>query len=176
MAGPDLASIKLVGLDVDGVLTDGRIIIDNEGRETKNFHSRDGLGLKILLRLGLEVVLITARSSRLLEIRARELGLTEVYQKVDDKWAVFEKVLKNKGLRPNEVAFAGDDLIDLPVLTRVGLALAPADAVPEVLAAAHFVAQAPGGRGAVRQMAEFILKGQDRWDEVLRFYQPQAPA
>ncbi|MCL2028834.1 MAG: HAD hydrolase family protein [Deltaproteobacteria bacterium] len=170
MAGPEL--IKLVGFDVDGVLTDGRIIVDDEGRESKNFHCRDGLGLKMLLRMGLEVALITGRASRLLEIRARELGLVEVHQKVDDKWAVFEEILKRKDLRPSQAAFAGDDLIDLPVLTRVGLALAPADAVPEVLAAAHFVAPAPGGRGAVRQMAEFILKGQGRWDEALRSYLP----
>jgi 3-deoxy-D-manno-octulosonate 8-phosphate phosphatase (KDO 8-P phosphatase) len=176
MAKPDLTLIKLVGFDVDGVLTDGRIIIDDEGRESKNFHSRDGLGLKILRRAGLEVVLITGRGSRLLEIRARDLGLTEVHQQVEDKWTTLEGILRKKGLRPQEAAFAGDDLIDLPVLARVGLALAPADAVPEVLAAAHFVSPAPGGRGAVRQMVEFILKGQGRWDEVLGFYQPPAPS
>ena len=175
MSKLDLSAIKLVGFDVDGVLTDGRIIIDDEGRESKNFHSRDGLGLKILLKAGLEAVLITGRASRLLEIRARGLGLTEIYQGVEDKWAVFEEVLKKKGLSPLEAAFAGDDLIDLPVMTRVGLALAPADAVPDVLAAAHFVAPAQGGRGAVRQMIEFLLKGQGRWDEVLRSYLP-APA
>ena len=174
MSKLDLAAIKLVGFDVDGVLTDGRIIIDDEGRESKNFHSRDGLGLKILLRAGLEAVLITGRASRLLDIRARGLGLTEIYQGVEDKWTVLEEVLKKKGLSPREAAFAGDDLIDLPVMTRVALALAPADAAPDVLAAAHFVAPAPGGRGAVRQMVEFILKGQGRWDEVLRFYQPPA--
>ena len=172
----NLAAIKLVGFDVDGVLTDGRIIIDDEGRESKNFYSRDGLGLKILQRAGLDVVLITGRESRLLEIRARDLGLAEIRQGVEDKWAVFEEVLKKRGLGPSEAAFAGDDLIDLPVLARVGLALAPADAVPEVLAAAHFVAPAPGGRGAVRQMIEFILKGQGRWDEVLRSYRPRTTA
>jgi 3-deoxy-D-manno-octulosonate 8-phosphate phosphatase (KDO 8-P phosphatase) len=171
----DLAAIKLVGFDVDGVLTDGRIIIDDQGRETKNFYSRDGLGLKILKSLGLEVALITGRESRLLEIRARELGLTEIHQGVRDKWAVLEKVLKKNGLAPREAAFAGDDLVDLPVLAKVGLALAPADAVPEVLAAAHFVAAAPGGRGAARQMVEFILKGQGRWEEALRPYLPSAP-
>jgi len=170
MLKPDLAAIKLVGFDVDGVLTDGRIIVDDQGREAKNFYSRDGLGLKILKSLGLEVALITGRESRLLEIRARDLGLTEVHQGVRDKWAVLEEVLKKNGLAPREAAFAGDDLVDLPVLTRVGLALAPADAVPEVLAVAHFVAPAPGGRGAARQMVEFILKGQGRWDEALRPY------
>ena len=168
----DLAAIRLVGFDVDGVLTDGRIIIDDEGRESKNFYSRDGLGLKILRQAGLEVALITGRESRLLEIRAKGLGITEVHQGVEDKWAILESVLKKKGLTPREAAFAGDDLIDLPVLTRVGLALAPADGVPEVLAVSHFVASAPGGRGAVRQMIEFILKGQGRWETVLRSYLP----
>ena len=174
MLRPDLTAIKLVGFDVDGVLTDGRIIVDDQGREAKNFYSRDGLGLKILKNLGLEVALITGRESRLLEIRARDLGLTEVHQGVTDKWRVLEKVLNKHGLTPREAAFAGDDLVDLPVLSRVGLALAPADAVPEVLAAAHFVAAAPGGRGAARQMVEFILKGQGRWDEALRPYLPTA--
>jgi len=175
MSPLDLAAIKLVGFDVDGVLTDGRIIIDDQGREAKNFYSRDGLGLRILKRLGLEVALITGRESRLLEIRARDLGLTEVHQGVRDKWAVLEKILQKNNLAPREAAFAGDDLVDLPVMTRVGLALAPADAVPEVLAAAHFVAPAPGGRGAARQMVEFILKGQGRWDEALRLYPASAP-
>jgi 3-deoxy-D-manno-octulosonate 8-phosphate phosphatase (KDO 8-P phosphatase) len=169
----DLTAVKLVGFDVDGVLTDGRIIINDQGLESKNFHCRDGLGLRLLLKAGLEVALVTGRESRLLEIRARELGLTEIHQKVDDKWAVFEKILKKKRLTAKEAAFAGDDLIDLPVLARVGLALAPADAVPEVLAIAHFVAPARGGHGAARQMAEFILKGQGRWDEVVRAYLPR---
>jgi 3-deoxy-D-manno-octulosonate 8-phosphate phosphatase (KDO 8-P phosphatase) len=170
MAPPDLAAIKLVGFDVDGVLTDGRIILDDEGRESKHFHSRDGLGFRILRRAGLEPVLITGRFSRLIEIRARDLGITELHQQVEDKWAVLENILRQRGLTPLEAAFAGDDLIDLPALTRVGLALAPADAAPEVLAAAHFVAPAPGGCGAARQMIEFILKGQGRWDEVVRGY------
>ena len=169
-AAPDLAAIRLVGFDVDGVLTDGRIIIDDEGRESKNFHSRDGLGLMILKRAGLEPILITGRFSRLLAVRAAELGLSELHQKVEDKWRVMADILARRGLTPGQAAFAGDDLIDLPILTRVGLALAPADAVPEVKAAAHFVASAPGGRGAVRQMIEYILKGQGRWDDVVRSY------
>ncbi len=170
MNAPDVSAIRLVGFDVDGVLTDGRIIVDDDGRESKNFHSRDGLGLKILARAGLEAVIITGRVSRVVECRARDLGITELHQQVTDKWPVFEEILKRRGLTPHQAAFAGDDLIDLPVLTRVGLALAPADASPEVLAVAHFVSSAPGGRGAVRQMVEFILKGQNRWEEAVRPY------
>ena len=169
---PDLSVIKIVGFDVDGVLTDGRIIRRDDGQEIKNFHSRDGLGLKLLASCGLEAVIITARLSRVVEIRANELGITELHQGVTEKWPVFEDILKRRGLTPAEAAFAGDDLIDLPIMSRVGLALAPADASPEVLAAAHFVSSLPGGRGAARQMVEFILKGQGRWPEVVRRYLP----
>ncbi len=168
---PDLSAIKILGLDVDGVLTDGRIIIHNDGGESKNFHSQDGLGLMIWKRLGLEAVIITGRASRIVETRARDLGITELHQKVLDKWPVFESILARRGLSPSEAAFAGDDLIDLPIMSRVGLALAPANARPEVLSQAHYVTQARGGHGAVRQMIEFILKAQGRWDEVVNYYQ-----
>ncbi|MDR0882907.1 MAG: HAD hydrolase family protein [Candidatus Adiutrix sp.] len=171
MKTPDLSAIKLVGFDVDGVLTNGGITIQDDGQESKRFYSRDGLGLSILARSGLETVIITGRQSRVVEIRARDLGITEVHQQVKDKWPVFETILKQRGLEPGQAAFAGDDLIDLPILRRVGLALAPADACPEVLAAAHFVSSARAGQGAVRQMVEFILKGQGRWAEVLSHYQ-----
>ncbi len=170
MISLDISAIKLVGFDVDGVLTDGHIIIDDDGRESKNFYSRDGLGLKILKKAGLEPILLTGRASRLIEIRAKDLGISEIHQKVDEKWLVFQAILKRRGLEPHQAAFAGDDLIDLPVMTRVGLALAPADAVPEVLAIAHFVASASGGRGAVRQMIEFILKGQRLWSGIVKRY------
>ncbi|MDR1920863.1 MAG: HAD hydrolase family protein [Candidatus Adiutrix sp.] len=170
MTAPDLSAIKLVGFDVDGVLTDGRIIVHNDEGESKNFHSRDGLGLKILTRAGIEAVIITGRVSRVVEIRAADLGITEVHQKVMDKRTVFEAILKKRGLSWSEAAFAGDDLIDLPIMTRVGLAMAPADAAAEVLSRAHFIAPARGGHGAARQMAEFILKAQGRWDEVVNTY------
>ncbi|MDR3037982.1 MAG: HAD hydrolase family protein [Candidatus Adiutrix sp.] len=171
MNTPDLSAIKLVGFDVDGVLTNGGIIIQDDGQESKRFYSRDGLGLSIMIRSGLEAVIITGRQSRVVEIRARDLGITEVHQQVKDKWPVFEAILKRRGLEPGQAAFAGDDLIDLPILRRVGLALAPADACAEVLAAAHFVSSARAGQGAVRQMVEFILKGQGRWAEALSHYQ-----
>lgn len=170
MKGSNLSAIKLVGFDVDGVLTDGRIIVHDDESETKNFHSRDGLGLKILKEAGLAAFIITGRRSKVVEIRARDAGISEVHQKVADKLPVFKEIIARHGLSPQEVAFAGDDLVDLPILKRVGLAMAPADACPEVLGAAHFVASLPGGRGAVRQMVEYILKGQGRWPEVLERY------
>ncbi|MDR1044754.1 MAG: phenylphosphate carboxylase subunit delta [Candidatus Adiutrix sp.] len=166
----DFSAIKLLGLDVDGVLTDGRVIFSDSGEESKFFYSRDNLGLKILKRLGLEIAIVTGRRSRVVEHYARDLEITELHQKIGDKWPVFEDLLRRRGLSPGQAAFAGDDLVDLPVLRRVGLALAPAGACPEVLAQAHFVSPSPGGRGAVRQMAEFILKGQGRWDEALQYY------
>ncbi|UQZ87906.1 hypothetical protein C4J81_01195 [Deltaproteobacteria bacterium Smac51] len=167
---PDLSAIKILGLDVDGVLTDGRIIVHNDGGESKHFHSQDGLGLAILKRMGIEAVIITGRTSMIVEIRAKDLGITELHQKVGEKWPVFESILAQRGFSLQEAAFAGDDLIDLPIMSRVGLAMAPANARPEVLAIAHFVSQATGGHGAVRQMVEFILKGQGRWDEVVESY------
>lgn len=167
---PDMSAIKILGLDVDGVLTDGRIIVHNDGNESKHFDSQDGLGLAILKRMGIEAVIITGRASHVVEIRAQDLGITELHQKVPDKWVVFREILAKRGLTPAEAAFAGDDLIDLPIMSRVGLAMAPANARPEILARAHFVAEARGGHGAVRQMVEFILKGQGRWDEVVEFY------
>ena len=170
MTIPDLRAIKILGLDVDGVMTDGRVIVHDDGQESKHFHSRDGLGLKILAGCGIEPVIITGRVSRVVEIRARDLGISELHQKVSDKWAVLAGILEKRGLSPQEAAFAGDDLIDLSVLSRVGLALAPADACPEVLAAAHFVSRAAGGRGAVREMVEFILKGRGQWGEVVKNY------
>lgn len=166
----DLSLIKLVCFDVDGVLTDGRLIIDDQGRESKCFHSRDGHGLKLLIRAGLRVAFITGRTSGVVEHRAREYGLTEVHQGIKDKLPVYLDMLARLGLRPEETAMAGDDVVDLPVMIRAGLALAPADAAPEVLAQAHFVSSRPGGRGAARQMVEYLLKGQGRWAELMAKY------
>lgn len=170
MNAPDLSRIKILGLDVDGTLTDGRIIVHNDGNESKHFSAHDGLGLSIFRRLGLEAVIVTGRVSHVVELRARDVGITEVCQGVKDKWPAFEAILEARGLAPDQAAFAGDDLVDLPVMTRVGLALAPSTARPEVRARAHFVTPSPAGFGAARDMVEFILKGQGRWDEALAFY------
>lgn len=170
MAAMNLKNIKLVCFDVDGVLTDGRVIIDDLGREIKFFHSRDGHGLKMLMRAGLKVALITGRKSQVVEKRAEDLGITEVHQGVIDKLIVYNDLLKRLNLAPSETAMAGDDVVDLPVMRRCGLALAPADAAPEVAAIAHFITSLNGGRGAARQMVEYILKGQGLWEGLIAKY------
>ncbi|MEW5721588.1 MAG: HAD hydrolase family protein [Thermodesulfobacteriota bacterium] len=165
-----VAPIRLVIFDVDGVLTDGRIVLDDEGRELKFFDVRDGQGLRLLKGAGLEAAFLTGRRSRVVELRARDLGVSLVWQGVPDKLEVYEALLVERSLTDEQVAFAGDDLVDLPVMRRVGLALAPADAAEEIKAAAHFVSNRAGGRGAVRDMVEYILKGQGRWEEVTAPY------
>lgn len=170
MKQADVSAIKIVGFDVDGVLTDGRVIIHDDGGESKHFNSRDGHGIKMMIREGIEVVIITGRRSRVVELRAEDLGISELHQKVLDKWPVFEDILKRRGLDPAQAAFAGDDVIDIPIMRRVGLAMAPADACPEAKNAAHFISSSPGGRGAAREMVEFILKGQGLWDKAMERY------
>ncbi|MEW6262657.1 MAG: HAD-IIIA family hydrolase [Thermodesulfobacteriota bacterium] len=165
-----LKPLKLVIFDVDGVLTDGRIVLDDAGLESKFFHVRDGHGLKLLMRAGLEVCFLTGRSSRVVEHRARDLGVRLVFQGSKNKLEPYGRLLDQLSLTESETAFAGDDLVDLPVMRRAGLALAPADAVEEVKAAAHFVSRYPGGQGAAREMVEFILKGLGRWEEIMARY------
>jgi len=162
--------IKLVIFDVDGVLTDGRIVMDNNGVESKFFDVRDGTGIKWLKRAGLEIAFLTGRESRVVEFRAAELGVDIIRQGAKVKLTVYEEILDEFGLTDRKVAFAGDDLIDLPVLRRVGLSMAPADARPEIKEAVHFVCQNAGGRGAVREMAEMILKGQGLWESITERY------
>jgi len=174
---PDrLAPIKLVIFDVDGVLTDGRIIIDDQGVESKFFNVRDGHGIKLLQRAGLRAAFLTGRQSRVVDRRAEELGVRLIYQGAKNKIEIYEKILTEQKMADPEIAYAGDDLVDLPVMRRVGLALAPADAVVEVKAAAHYVCRSAGGHGAAREMVELILKGQKRWEAVTaRYYQTENP-
>jgi 3-deoxy-D-manno-octulosonate 8-phosphate phosphatase (KDO 8-P phosphatase) len=162
--------VKLVIFDVDGVLTDGRIVLNDHGVESKFFDVRDGSGIKWLVRVGLDVAFLTGRQSHVVELRAAELGVTRIHQGAKVKIDVYERLLNEAGLQDEAVAYAGDDLIDLPVMRRVGLALAPADARPEVKAAAHYVCQEGGGRGAVREIVELILKGQGFWEQVTAPY------
>jgi 3-deoxy-D-manno-octulosonate 8-phosphate phosphatase (KDO 8-P phosphatase) len=162
--------VKLVIFDVDGVLTDGRIVLDDHGVESKFFDVRDGSGIKWLVRVGLDVAFLTGRQSHVVELRAAELGVTRIHQGAKVKIDVYERLLNEAGLQDEAVAYAGDDLIDLPVMWRVGLALAPADARPEVKAAAHYVCREGGGRGAVREIVELILKGQGFWEQVTAPY------
>jgi 3-deoxy-D-manno-octulosonate 8-phosphate phosphatase (KDO 8-P phosphatase) len=155
---PKAKGLKLLLLDVDGVLTDGTITYTHEGTEIKSFHTRDGFGIRLLLESGVEVGLITARESEAVKRRVQDLGLKHVFQKTKNKLEVFDQLLKELGLEPTEVGYMGDDWLDLPLLVRVGFAATVADAVPEVLQIAHYVTRRKGGHGAVREVCELILE------------------
>jgi 3-deoxy-D-manno-octulosonate 8-phosphate phosphatase (KDO 8-P phosphatase) len=165
-----LRRIRLLLLDVDGVLTDGRIIYDARGIETKAFDVKDGHGLKLLQRSGIQVGIITGRSSDVVNVRARELGIDIVYQGAKDKLLPFEEILQNLQLAADEVAYMGDDLPDLPVLRRVGWAAAPADAVGEIKPYVHYVTSRPGGRGAVREVCDLLLQEGGHWSALTSRY------
>ena len=164
------ARIKLLLMDCDGVLTDGRIWILENGEDQKAFHTRDGLGIELLHRSGLRSGIISGRISSALERRAQSLGVSFVWQGREDKRQAFADTLAQAGVSSEEVAFAGDDLTDLPLMRLSGLAVAVADGAAEVKAHAHYVTHAKGGRGAVREIVELILKAQGRWDEVIKSY------
>ena len=165
-----IMAVKLVVFDVDGVLTDGRIIFSNSGEETKLFDVKDGHGIKLLMRSGIDVAIITARESDVVRRRARDLGITHVFQGMKDKKMALEELVKASGVTPDAMAYMGDDIIDLPVLKRVAFSAAVADAVSEVIERVDFVAKRPGGRGAARELAELILKVQGKWDDVMKLY------
>jgi 3-deoxy-D-manno-octulosonate 8-phosphate phosphatase (KDO 8-P phosphatase) len=162
--------IRLLMMDVDGVLTDGRIIEDNQGREWKSFDVKDGHGIVMAHRAELRTALISGRESETITRRAEELGIHLVFQKIWDKLAVYEKILADTELTHDQVAYIGDDLVDIPLLRRVGLAVAVADAVDEVKAAAHLITQRPGGQGAVREVIELILRAQGHWEPLIERY------
>lgn len=160
------AKIKLLLLDVDGVLTDGRIIVDDRGVETKQFHVRDGHGIALLKRAGIEVGFITGRSSAVVRHRAKELGVSLVYQGVANKLDCYEEIKRQQGLDDERVAYVGDDMIDLPVLLRVGLAFSVADGWSGLSTAVDYVTDSAGGQGAVREVAELLLKAQRKWPQL----------
>ena len=160
----------MILLDVDGVLTDGTVTLHGDGTESKNFHIRDGAAIVLAQQAGLPVGLLSARPSAATTQRAAQLGIRIVSQGGPGKAAEFERLARESGIEEQLVAYMGDDLLDLPVLTRAGLAAAPADAAREVLAQAHWVSAAPGGRGAVREFIELILRAQGRWDTLVREY------
>lgn len=162
--------IELILSDVDGVLTDGRIIIDNAGVETKQFHTRDGLGIRLWQKAGYQFGWVTARSSHIVTMRAAELGVEIVRQGVADKLATVRDVTESLGLALEQVCYLGDDLPDLPVVTAVGLGVAVADACAELCESARYVTQLPGGTGAVRETIELILQSQRRWGDVVQSY------
>ena len=164
--------IRLLLLDVDGVMTDGRLGFDGAGREFKSFYARDGIGIRLIQRAGLRVGILSGRRAKVVELRARELGIDLLRQKVQDKARGLKEILKKEKLRPDQICYVGDDLVDLPVLTRVGLAVAVADAAPEVKAVAHVLTRKPGGMGAVREVCEILLKAQGKWKAGVQKYFP----
>jgi 3-deoxy-D-manno-octulosonate 8-phosphate phosphatase (KDO 8-P phosphatase) len=162
--------IELLLLDVDGVLTDGAIVIDDGGNESKHFHVRDGQGIALLKRTGIDVGFITGRRSKVVRSRARELGVKLIYQGVGNKATVYKQIKAKTGLRDDQIAYAGDDLPDLAILGKTGLAITVPEAGPELSDVADYVTQARGGRGAVREIAELLLKAQGRWQQVIDGY------
>ena len=164
------ARIKLFLMDCDGVLTDGRIWILDQNDDQKSFYSRDGLGIEWLHRLGIHSGVISGRVSSALARRAHFLNMKYVRQGCVDKEQAFAEILADAGVTNDEVAFAGDDLNDIPLMLKSGLGIAVADAAVETREHAHYVTAARGGKGAVREAVELILKAQGRWDEVLRHY------
>lgn len=160
-------SIVLLLLDVDGVLTDGRIIVDDRGMETKQFHVRDGQGISLLIRAGIEVGLISARSSPSVRHRAKELGIRLVRQGVRNKLLAYEEIRRSRGLSNSQIAYIGDDLIDLPILRSAGLAVSVADGSADLRSAVDWVTASGGGLGAVREVAELLLKSQNKWRDAI---------
>lgn len=165
-----LEKIRLLLLDVDGVMTDGRIIYDDRGGEIKAFDVKDGHGIKLLQRAGIRVGIITGRQSTVVERRADELGIELVYQGAKDKLVPFMEILHKTGLLAEQIAYVGDDLPDLPILRRVGFAVAVADAIDEIKPHVHYVTQHHGGRGAVREICDLLLKETGRWENIAGRY------
>ena len=175
-SAPQLAArVKLLLMDVDGVLTDGKLynVPGPDGRmvETKGFDSRDGIGLQWLSWKGIKTGVISGRLSPATEERARQCKMTYIYQGHIEKIPILEEILADAKVDASEVGYIGDDLTDVVIMHRVGLAVAPANARPEVKAAAHYVTEAVGGEGAVREVVELLLKAQNRWPEILKHYE-----
>ncbi len=165
-----ITDIRLLLLDVDGVLTDGRIIYDNNGVESKAFNVRDGHGLKMLQRAGVRIGIITGRESAIVTHRAKELGIEFVYQGAKDKLVPYEQILDTTGFSDDQVAYVGDDVVDLPILLRVGCAFTVADASADVKPHVDYITNCCGGCGAVREICDMLLRESGRWDEITARY------
>jgi 3-deoxy-D-manno-octulosonate 8-phosphate phosphatase (KDO 8-P phosphatase) len=174
--GAALARIELLVLDVDGVLTDGRITLSESGQEIKSFHAKDGAGMKYWKRVGKKLAIISGRGSPVIAHRANELGVDVLRIGAKDKLPVYREILAELGVSDEQVAVVGDDLTDLPILRQCGFPVAPADAVDEVKAAATYVTRLPGGAGCVREIIELILKHTGRWAEIMARYLPARSA
>ncbi len=160
-------NIRLILLDVDGVLTNGDIIYDDNGNEIKVFNVKDGLGIRLLMKAGIHVGIVTGRSSEALRHRCRNLGITLIYDGVRDKGALLDEIVEATGVHPEQIAFMGDDLPDLPIMRKAGLSITVADAHQSVIEKADMVTCACGGKGAVREVCEKILKSQGKWEKLL---------
>lgn len=158
-------------LDVDGVLTDGRIIYDSKGSDSKFFDVHDGLGVYLLRQMGIKTILLTAKGSGTLKHRAKDMRVEEIYADAAPKTGALDKILKKYKVSEGEICFVGDDLVDLAVMKRVGLAIAVANACEEAKQAAAYITDKQGGRGAVREVAELILKAQGRWQEAVKVFE-----
>ncbi|MBU1998027.1 MAG: HAD-IIIA family hydrolase [Candidatus Omnitrophota bacterium] len=162
--------IKLLLLDVDGVLTDGRIVYDSRGRDLKFFDVHDGMGVHLLKKAGISTILISAKASAAIRPRARDMQVDEVFENISPKTAVLDKILKKYKLTSEEVCFVGDDLVDIGLMKKVGFSVAVFNACPEVKRVSSYISLREGGRGAVREVAELILKTQGKWKELVGFY------
>jgi 3-deoxy-D-manno-octulosonate 8-phosphate phosphatase (KDO 8-P phosphatase) len=163
-------AIALVVFDVDGVLTDGSLYLGDDGQEYKAFNSRDGHGMTMLREAGIGMAVITGRSSEVVRIRMESLGVDHVYQGRRDKWPAYESLRDACGLQDSQIAYVGDDVVDLPVMRHVGLAIAVADAHPLVRAHCHWQTRTPGGRGAAREVCEGLLEAQGKLDALFARY------
>jgi|SRR3989338_2621937 len=162
--------IKLLLLDVDGVLTDGRIIYDSHGRDMKFFDVHDGMGVYLLKKAGILTILITAKGSRAIKPRAKDMQVEAVFENISPKTAVLDKILKKYKVHINEICFVGDDLVDLCLMKKVGFPVAVFNACPEIKQQAAYITLRAGGRGAVREVVELILKSQGKWEEAVSLY------
>lgn len=163
-------NVKLLLLDVDGVLTDGRIVYDSCGRDLKFFDVHDGLGVYLLSKSGIKTILITAKGSRAIKPRAQDMRVAEVFQDISPKTSILDKILKKYKVSLDEICFVGDDLVDLCLMKKVGFPVAVFNAVREIKQTASYICLREGGRGAVREVSELILKAQGKWDEALESY------
>lgn len=165
-----IKAVRWLVLDVDGVLTDGSVIMDDDGRESKHFNVKDGHALKMMIRFGFNIMFLTGRRSRVVEHRAKDLGVTEVHQKVLNKLEYFTEFMGQKGISFAEVAYVGDDIVDIPLMKRVAFSATVADAAEEVPPMVDYVSPYQGGKGAVRDICKIILRAQGKWKEVAERY------
>lgn len=164
--------IKLIVLDVDGTLTDGKLYISNSGDEMKAFNVKDGLGITQAISQGKEIAIITGKTSQIVEKRSKELGIKEIHQGIKDKVGVLNSILEKYGIDYSNVAYMGDDLIDLAVMKKCALAGCPNDSVEEIINVSHFISNKNGGEGAVREFIEFILKKENLWENIINNFSP----